>query len=92
MRTGNDTNNRDRFNLRGEILLQPSDELSIRLTADYDEYDETCCAVGSAAYGVANIIAAAMGGGVIPNDPYTQKSFLILIQIHLVIIPALQHI
>ncbi len=75
MRTGNDTNNRDRFNLRGEILLQPSDELSIRLTADYDEYDETCCAVGSAAYGVANIIAAAMGGGVIPNDPYTQKVF-----------------
>ena len=75
MRTGNDTNNRDRFNLRGEILLQPSDELSIRLTADYDEYDETCCAVGSAAYGVANIIASAMGGAVIPNDPYTQKVF-----------------
>ena len=75
MRTGNDTNNRDRFNLRGEILLQPSDELSIRFTADYDEYDETCCAVGSAAYGVANIIASAMGGAVIPNDPYTQKVF-----------------
>ena len=73
--TGNDVNNRDRFSLRSEILVQPSDDLSIRITADYDEYDETCCAVGSAAYGVANQIAAAMGGAVIPNNPFTQKVF-----------------
>ncbi len=73
--TGNDSNNRDRFNLRGEILLQPSDDLSVRLTVDYDEYDETCCAVGSAAYGAANLIVAPMGGRVVPNDPYTQKVF-----------------
>jgi outer membrane receptor protein involved in Fe transport len=75
MTTGNDVNNRDRSSFRGEILLQPSDDLSVRFTADYDEYDETCCAVGSAAYGVANQIAAAMGGGVIPNNPFTQKVF-----------------
>ena len=75
MTTGNDVNNRDRSNFRGEILLQPSDVLSVRLTADYDEYDETCCAVGSAAYGVANQIAAAMGGRIIPNNPFTQKVF-----------------
>ena len=49
--------------------------MSIRLTADYDEYDETCCTVGSTSYGVANQIAAALGGQVIPNDPYTQKVF-----------------
>ena len=75
MTTGNDSNNRDRYSLRGEILVQPSDDLSVRITADYDEYDETCCAVGSAAYGVANQIAAAMGGAVIPNNPFTQKVF-----------------
>jgi outer membrane receptor protein involved in Fe transport len=73
--TGNDSNNRDRYSLRGEIFVQPSDDLSVRITADYDEYDETCCAVGSAAYGAANQIAAAMGGAVIPNNPFTQKVF-----------------
>ena len=73
--TGNDVNNRDRFNIRAELLIEPSSELSIRLTADYDEYDETCCTVGSTSYGVANQIAAALGGQVIPNDPYTQKVF-----------------
>ena len=75
MTTGNDSNNRDRYILRGEIFVQPSDDLSVRITVDYDEYDETCCAVGSAAYGVANQIAAAMGGAVIPNNPFTQKVF-----------------
>jgi len=75
MTTGNDVNNRDRSNFRGEILLQPSDDLSVRITADYDQYDETCCAVGSAAYGVANQIVAPMGGAVIPNNPFTQKVF-----------------
>ena len=73
--TGNDVNNRDRSNLRAEILLDQSEDLSIRFTADYDEYDETCCAVGSTNFGIANQIAAALGGGVIPNDPFTQKVF-----------------
>ena len=73
--TGNDVNNRDRSNLRAEILLDQSEDLSIRVTADYDKYDETCCAVGSTSFGVANQIAAALGGGVIPNDPFTQKVF-----------------
>ena len=73
--TGNEVNNRDRSNARAEILLDQSEDLSIRFTVDYDEYDETCCAVGSTAYGIANQIAAALGGGVIPNDPFTQKVF-----------------
>ena len=73
--TGNDVNNRDRSNLRAELLFDPSSDLSIRLTIDYDEYDETCCTVGSANYGVAAQIASAMGGAIIPDDPYTQKVF-----------------
>ena len=73
--TGNDVNNRDRSNMRAELLFDPSSDLSIRLTVDYDEYDETCCTVGSANYGVAAQIASAMGGAIIPDDPYTQKVF-----------------
>ena len=73
--TGNDMNNRDRFGFRGELLFQPSNDLSIRVTADYDEYDEYCCAVGSAAYGVGNQIQSLMGGKIIPNNVFTQKVF-----------------
>ena len=73
--TGNKLNDRDRFGFRSELLITPADDLSIRITADYDEYDETCCVVGSTAYGVANQVTALLGGQVIPNDPFSQTAF-----------------
>ncbi len=75
MITGNTSNNRDRFSIRGEMLFDLANEASLRLTVDYDEYDEICCAVGSANYGVANQVAALLGGKVIPNNPFTEKVF-----------------
>ena len=44
--TTNDTdvNNRDRYFLRGQILFEPTDALSVRLIADYTYRDEKCCA------------------------------------------------
>lgn len=73
--TGNATNNRDRFGIRAELLYVPSDDLSVRITADFDEYDEICCAVGSTSYGTANVVTALFGGQIIPNNPYTEKAF-----------------
>ena len=73
--TGNPVGDRDRFGFRSELLYAPSDDLSVRITADYDEFDEICCVVGSAAYGAANQVIALFGGKVIPNDPYSQKAF-----------------
>ena len=75
MTTGNTSNNRDRFSVRGEMLFDLANEASLRLTVDYDEYDEICCAVGSANYGAANQVAALLGGKVIPNNPFTEKVF-----------------
>jgi iron complex outermembrane receptor protein len=75
MITGNTSNNRDRFSIRGEMLFDLANEASLRLTVDFDEYDEICCAVGSANYGAANQVAALLGGGVIPNNPFTEKVF-----------------
>ena len=43
------------------MLFDLANEASLRLTVDYDEYDEICCAVGSANYGAANQVAAAAG-------------------------------
>ena len=38
-----DVNNRDRYFLRGQLLFEPTDALSIRLIADYTSRDEECC-------------------------------------------------
>ncbi|MBW8297654.1 TonB-dependent receptor [Sphingopyxis sp.] len=39
-----DVNDRDRYFLRGQILFEPTDALSIRLIADYTYRNEKCCA------------------------------------------------
>ena len=41
---GRDVNNRDRYFLRGQLLFEPSDALSVRLIADYTFRKEECCA------------------------------------------------
>jgi outer membrane receptor protein involved in Fe transport len=37
-------NDRDRFFLRGQILFEPTDNLEVRVIADYTKRDESCCA------------------------------------------------
>lgn len=41
---GRDVNNRDRYFLRGQLLIEPNDDLSVRLIADYTSRKEECCA------------------------------------------------
>ena len=41
---GKDINDRDRYFLRGQLLIEPTDDLSIRLIADYTKRAEKCCA------------------------------------------------
>jgi len=38
-----DVNNRNRFFVRGQLLFEPNDALSIRLIGDYTKRDERCC-------------------------------------------------
>jgi len=38
-----DVNDRDRYFLRGQLLFEPTDALSIRLIADYTYRNEKCC-------------------------------------------------
>ncbi|MDQ3145200.1 MAG: TonB-dependent receptor [Pseudomonadota bacterium] len=42
--SGRDVNDRDRWLLRGQLLYQPSDDLSVRFIGDYSRRDEECCA------------------------------------------------
>ena len=41
--TGAESNNRDRYMLRGQLYVEPSADISIRLLADYSKVDENCC-------------------------------------------------
>lgn len=41
--TGDESNNRDRYMLRGQLYFEPHSDLSIRVLADYSKLDENCC-------------------------------------------------
>ena len=41
--TGVESNDRDRYMLRGQFYMEPNADLSIRLLADYAKTDEHCC-------------------------------------------------
>ena len=38
-----DVNNRNRYFVRGQLLIEPTDAFSVRLIADYTHRDERCC-------------------------------------------------
>ncbi len=39
-----DINNRDRYLVRGQLLFEPTEDISFRLVGDYSKKDEACCA------------------------------------------------
>ncbi|MEM6535164.1 MAG: TonB-dependent receptor [Pseudomonadota bacterium] len=40
---GPDLNDRDRWNIRGQLLWEATDDTSFRLIGDFDDSEETCC-------------------------------------------------
>ena len=75
--TGSSVNNRDRSAIRGQLLFEPADDLTIRLIADYNEIDEVCCSASSLVYGqasqVAIMVAAGNGFNTTPVDPWARN-------------------
>ncbi|GLV23991.1 TonB-dependent receptor [Sphingobium sp. TomTYG45] len=83
-----ETNDRDRYFVRGQALFEPNDALSIRLIGDYTNRDESCCgaayietrerrpvAGGGYSTAPANRIASLLTqlGSVFPTDPYDRE-------------------
>lgn len=65
--TGTDLNNRDRYTLRGQLLVLPTDNLSVRVIADIAEIDEHCCSAGNIYDGPGDTVALFLGaGGALP--------------------------
>lgn len=61
--TGNETNERNRWFVRGQVLIQPSSDLTIRLIGDYGRIDENCCTVVNLRSGAATGALLAVSGG-----------------------------
>lgn len=78
---GQDVNERNRLNIRGDLLYQPTDKIEFRLITDYSNIDESCCAsvltdlldaapaLGTAQNGTALFGAASAFFGLQANDP-----------------------
>lgn len=72
--TGNRTNERNRYFVRGQLLIEPSSDFKARFIADYDSIDEICCGVVNLARspspGATDVIEL-LGGRVSDyRDPY----------------------
>ena len=80
--TGDETNERDRWFVRGQMLFDDGGAFRVRVIGDYDSIDENCCAVvnlqsslppalGGPAGGGATLAVQALGGQVTdPADPF----------------------
>ena len=73
-------NNRDRDALRGQLLWEPSEDLSVRFIIDQDSIDEECCVAGALlkgpASGVSDGIAAMQGFGTTDGDPWSRAIYM----------------
>ena len=65
--SGRSINNRDRWLLRGQLLFQPNDDLSLRIIGDYADRKEECC---GATYLPGQNVTRALDGSLVfsPNS------------------------
>ncbi|MFN4184875.1 MAG: TonB-dependent receptor [Hyphomonas sp.] len=68
--TGTQTNERNRWGIRGDLMFEPNVNTTFRLLADYDQIDELCCAAANVVNGPTGAIVQAIGGTVIAEDPF----------------------
>ena len=72
-----DINDRDRWNLRGQFLFEPTEDVTFRFIADYSEIEESCCTVADVINGPTTAAVRALGGVVLnESDPFAYESAL----------------
>ncbi|MEH6734836.1 MAG: TonB-dependent receptor [Shewanella sp.] len=57
-----DINDRDRWNIRGQALYEPTEDVKLRLIADYSKIQEACCTVENSINGPTTGAVRALGG------------------------------
>jgi outer membrane receptor protein involved in Fe transport len=67
-------NDRNRYALRGQLLIEPSDDLKIRLIADTSSIEEDCCGAPFFFNLPANAArTTALGATLLPDDIYRRE-------------------
>ena len=79
-RTDDEDNDRSFQTARGQLLFQPAESLDIRLTADYTERDENCCAAPQVTLSPNPGVLAVLNGVVPgsfrnPADPFDRVAY-----------------
>jgi iron complex outermembrane receptor protein len=72
---GTELNDIDRWNFRGQLLWTPTDRLEARLIVDAESVDEVCCGVANIQNGPTGAAVQALGGSLVPNDPFAYEGF-----------------
>ncbi len=66
-----DFNDRNRWGIRGQLLWEPSDSLTLRLIGDYDSIDENCCIAVNLVDGPTGNAVRALGGRIDSANPFS---------------------
>lgn len=69
-------NNRDRADVRAQMLWQPSDSIEVRLIGDYSEIDELCCGVSNVIDGATGNVIRGVGGLIYSQKPFDRSVYL----------------
>lgn len=71
-------NNRNRYDVRGDLLFKPNDDLSVRIIGDYSKIDEACCVAVNVLNGPTGALVDALSGGpglgLVAEDPFSYRS------------------
>ncbi|GAB3094637.1 TonB-dependent receptor [Aestuariicella hydrocarbonica] len=68
---GEDYNDRDRYSLRGQLLWDIDESMTLRVIADYSESEEWCCAGVPVFQGPTGGVIAALGGTTLAGESGT---------------------
>ena len=71
-----DINDRNRWSLRGNLLIEPTADIKIRLIADYTNIDESCCQTSNLVVGPITQLAIGGVGGQFPTELFSFDNFL----------------
>ena len=70
-----ENNSRNRANIRGQLLVEPSDRTTARFIADYSSIDENCCGTANFQNLGAGAVVAGLGGQVTNGDTFSYINF-----------------
>ena len=65
----------NRYSVRGQLLFAPTDELEVRVIADFDDFDEACCGVANLLNGPTGAFINAVGGALVPESPFAYQGY-----------------